>query len=265
LSAALHFGTQGWAYPDWIGVFYPPGAKQEDYLPFYAQVFDTVELDTTFYHAPRAAIARSWEKRVPGHFRFAAKVPRAITHDAALSGCDAEFSAFVASLDPLGEKRGPLLVQLPAEFRRSVDTSRTLSKFLEATPSGVKVAVEFRDVSWHDAETYDLLKSCGAALAWTAWRELPSATIVTADFLYVRWLGVREWVGKYDRVALDRAAEHDAWEADLRRALPEVREVFGYFNNHWAGHSPASANEMKRRLGLVPVDPRERWSQRELW
>jgi uncharacterized protein YecE (DUF72 family) len=265
LTAALRFGTQGWAYPDWIGVFYPPGAKQEDYLPFYAQVFDTVELDTTFYHPPRAAIARSWEKRVPANFQFAAKVPRAITHDAALSGCEAEFSAFVASLDPLGEKRGPLLLQLPAEFRRTDDTHRTLSTFLGQAPSGVKIAVEFRDVSWHGDGTYELLREKGAALAWTAWRELPSAPVVTADFLYIRWLGVREWVGKYDRVTLDRAAEHDAWQRDLERALPEVREVFGYFNNHWAGHSPASANEMKRRLGLVTVDPRERWNQRELW
>ena len=265
MTAALHFGTQGWAYPDWIGAFYPPGAKQEDYLPFYSQIFDTVELDTTFYHPPRAAIARSWEKRVPAHFRFASKVPRAITHDAALSGCTAEFERFVASLDPLGEKRGPLLVQLPAEFRRDDSTARTLSEFLAGVPSGVKVAVEFRDVSWHGADTYALLREHHAALAWTAWRDLPSATEVTADFLYVRWLGVREWVGQYDRVTVDRAAEHDTWERELRRALPEVREVFGYFNNHWAGHSPASANEMKRRLGLATLEPRDRWSQRELW
>ena len=265
MPARLRFGTQGWAYPDWIGAFYPPGAKQEDYLPFYAQVFDTVELDTTFYHAPKPAIARSWAKRVPAHFRFAAKVPRAITHDAALKGCASEFDAFVAALDPLGEKRGPLLVQLPAEFKRNERTARTLTDFLAAAPSGVQIAVEFRDPSWHGPETCGLLRERRAALAWTSWRDLASATLVTADFLYVRWLGVREWVGKYDRVTLDRGADHDAWQRDLERALPEVREVFGYFNNHWAGHSPASANEMKRRLGLVPVDPRTLWNQPELW
>ncbi|MGH3054448.1 MAG: DUF72 domain-containing protein, partial [Gaiellaceae bacterium] len=146
-----------------------------------------------------------------------------------------------------------------------LETTRTLSEFLGGAPAEVKIAVEFRDASWHGAETYDLLRQHGAALAWSAWRELPSAPEVTGDFLYVRWLGVREWVGKYDRITLDRAAEHDAWERDLRRALPQVREVFGYFNNHWAGHSPASANEMKRRLGLTPVEPRDRWNQRELW
>ena len=265
MSAGIHLGTQGWAYPDWIGVFYPPGAKQEDYLPFYSRIFDTVELDTTFYHAPRAAIARSWEKRVPQHFRFAAKVPRAITHDALLVNCGEAFAEFVRALEPLGAKLGPLLVQLPAEFQREQASVRTLESFLGAAPREVKVAVEFRHASWHGSETYDQLRRHNAALAWTEWRELPRQTEVTADFLYVRWLGVRDWVGQYDRIIIDRAAEHDAWEADLRRALPQVREVYGYFNNHWAGHSPASANEMKRRLGLAPVEPKEHWKQRELW
>ena len=265
MSAALHFGTQGWAYPDWIGSFYPPGAKQEDYLPFYSQIFDTVELDTTFYHAPRAAVVRSWEKRVPPDFRFAAKVPRAITHDALLVNAAEEFERFVRSLDPLGEKRGPLLLQMPAEFQRDPATLATLEAFLGSVPGGVQVALEVRHASWHDVTTYDALRRRNVALAWTQWRDLASVREVTADFLYVRWLGVREWVGKYDRVTIDRAAEHDAWEADLRAALPNLREVYGYFNNHWAGHSPASANEMKRRLGLDVAEPRDRWSQRRLW
>ena len=114
MSAAVHLGTQGWAYPDWIGSFYPPEAKQEDYLPFYARIFDTVELDTTFYHPPKGAVVRSWEKRVPPTFRFAAKVPQRITHEARLSHIAEDLVAFVRALEPLGEKLGPLLVQLPA-------------------------------------------------------------------------------------------------------------------------------------------------------
>ncbi|MBI1798289.1 MAG: DUF72 domain-containing protein [Candidatus Eisenbacteria bacterium] len=265
MSARVLLGTQGWSYSDWIGVFYPPGAKPEHYLPFYSQVFDTVELDTTFYDAPKVAIARSWGKRVPGSFRFAAKVPRAITHDRRLAATAAEFESFVRSLDPLGEKLGPLLIQLPAEFTRDESTAGTLRKFLAQVPAGVKVAVEFRDASWHDEATYEVLRQHNAAFAWTQWRDLPRVTEVTADFLYLRWLGVRDRVEKYDRVSIDRSAAHAEWEADLTRALPRVREVYGYFNNHWAGHSPASANEMKRRLGLIVVEPRDRWSQRELW
>ncbi|MBI1797062.1 MAG: DUF72 domain-containing protein [Candidatus Eisenbacteria bacterium] len=264
-AAAIRIGTQGWSYADWVGAFYPPGAKQEHYLPFYAEIFDTVELDTTFYHPPKPSIVRSWARHTPETFRFAAKVPQAITHAAKLASMGEQLQAFARALDPLGERLGPLLVQMPAEFERDAGTVGVLDRFLTATPAGVRLAVEFRHRSWHRAETYALLRARRAAIAWTDWRDLPRVTEVTADFLYLRWLGEREAVTRFDRVAIDRSDAFAAWHADLERALPEVREVFGYFNNHWAGHSPASANEMKRRLGLIPVEPRELWTQRELW
>jgi uncharacterized protein YecE (DUF72 family) len=264
-ATRIHLGTQGWSYPDWIGSFYPPGAKQEHYLPFYASVFDTVELDTTFYHAPRGSIVRSWARHTPEGFRFSAKLPRAITHDAALFGVDEAVRAFVHALEPLGEKLGPLLVQLPAEFTRDERNAWALERFLADAPSTARFAVEFRHRSWHVQETWDTLRKHRAAFAWTEWRDLPRPTEVTADFLYLRWLGDRREILTYDRVVIDRTPEFNAWEEDLRRVLPEVREIYGYFNNHWAGHSPASANTMKRRLGLLPVDPAERWPQRELF
>uniref|UniRef100_A0A832HZR0 DUF72 domain-containing protein n=1 Tax=Eiseniibacteriota bacterium TaxID=2212470 RepID=A0A832HZR0_UNCEI len=265
MSARIRLGCQGWSYPDWVGTFYPPGARQEHQLPFYGRVFDTVELDTTFYRAPRATIARSWARHTPADFSFAAKVPRAITHDAGLAGVKDALEAFVRALDPLGEKLGPLLVQMPAAFRRTQDTERALRRFLADAPEGVRIAVEFRHASWHAAPVYEALAARRACLAWTEWRDLPQATVVTGDFLYVRWLGDREEILRYDRVQIDRAASFGRWEAALRRALPEVREVFGYFNNHWAGHSPASAAEMRRRLGLATPDPRALWPQGELF
>ncbi len=263
--AAIHLGTQGWSYPDWVGSFYPPGSKQEHYLPFYARVFDTVEIDTTFYHPPRGTIVRSWERSTPPGFRFTAKVPQAITHTARLSKVGEQMQAFARALEPLGEKLGPLLVQMPAEFTRDPGSEGLLDRFLAGTPASVRLAVEFRHSSWHVRETWDLLRARSTALAWTEWRTLPRATEVTADFLYLRWLGDRREIAKYDRVQIDRSDSFDAWERDLTRVLPQVREVFGYFNNHWAGHSPANANEMKRRLGLAPVDAKSFWSQRELW
>ena len=265
MSATVRIGTQGWSYDDWKDVFYPPGAKQEDRLPFYAQIFDTVELDTTFYHAPKATIARSWARHTPDGFRFAAKVPRALTHDARLSGVSEMLQAFAKAMEPLGEKLGPLLVQTPAEFARTDETLRDLDRFLTDAPSGVRLAIEFRNASWHEDAVLDTLRRHGAALAWTEWRDLERRTDVTADFLYARWLGDRREIAVYDHIQVDREESFGAWEADLARVIPEVREVFGYFNNHWAGHSPASALEMKRRLGLEWIDPRDRWSQRELF
>ena len=265
MSAIVRLGTQGWSYLDWQGVFYPPGSKQEDRLPFYAQVFDTVELDTTFYGAPKPTIARSWARHTPESFRFTAKVPRAITHEALLHDAGGALAEFALSLEPLGERLGPLLVQMPAEFQRDPHTQRVLATFLAARPSHVRLAVEFRHDSWHAPETWDLLRGAGVAVAWTEWRELPRVTEITADFLYLRWLGDRRDIERYDRVQIDRTESFEAWQADLHSALGRVREVFGYFNNHWAGHSPSSANEMKRRLGLLQVQPSERWPQGELF
>jgi uncharacterized protein YecE (DUF72 family) len=261
----IRIGTQGWSYPDWIGSFFPPGSRQEHYLPFYASVFDTVELDTTFYHAPSASVVRSWARHTPEYFRFAAKLPQAITHAARLAAMAEKMQAFVRALEPLGERLGPLLVQMPAEFVRDPGTVGVLDRFLAAAPAGVRIAVEFRHVSWQRPEIYDLLRARGASFAWTEWRELPRVTEVTADFLYLRWLGDRRAIERYDREQIDRTSEFEAWQRDLSRVMPEVKEIFGYFNNHWAGHSPASANEMKRRLGLAVVDPRSLWVQRELW
>ena len=94
----IRLGTQGWSYPDWIGSFYPPGSRQEDYLPFYAEVFDTVELDTTFYHPPKPSVVRSWARHTPETFRFAAKVPQAITHTARLASVGEQLQEFARAL-----------------------------------------------------------------------------------------------------------------------------------------------------------------------
>ncbi len=265
MAATVRIGTQGWSYPDWVGVFYPPGSKQEDFLPFYAEVFDTVELDTTFYHPPKPTLVRSWARHTPAWFRFATKVPQRITHEARLSKMSEHLQEFVRALEPLGERLGPLLVQMPADFVRDPGTLGVLDRFLAAVPRGVRVAMEFRDSSWHGGETFSLLRRHGVSLAWTAWRDLPRVPEVTADFLYLRWLGDRRSIERFDRVQIDRAKEFGDWERDMTSAFPRVRDVYGFFNNHWAGHSPASANEMKRRLGLTAVEPRERWHQRELW
>src|SRR5258705_1274200 len=100
----IRLGTQGWSYPDWIGSFYPPGSRQEDYLPFYAEVFDTVELDTTFYHPPKPSVVRSWARHTPETFRFAAKVPQAITHTARLASVGEQLQEFARALEPLGDR-----------------------------------------------------------------------------------------------------------------------------------------------------------------
>ena len=265
-AAVIRLGCQGWTYPDWVGAFYPPGSRQEALLSFYAQVFDTVELDNTFYRAPKPTIARSWARHTPAGFRFAAKLPRAITHEAGLRGTAArELQDLARALEPLGEKLGPALVQLPPDFAREPDNEEALRRFLEQAPAGLRLAVEFRHVSWHVPATLDLLRERGAALTWTQWRDLPAWREITARFLYVRWLGNRADITRYDHVQIDRSAELDDWSERLRASIGVVDEVYGYVNNHYAGHSPESVNDLKRRLGLAALDPHDFWPQRELF
>ena len=113
----IRLGTQGWSYADWVGVFYPPQTKPSDYLRFYSQVFDTVELDTTFYSTPRPALVRSWAETTPDGFLFTAKLPQAITHEKHLKDCERELDAFVSAMRLLGPKLGALHIQLPPDFR----------------------------------------------------------------------------------------------------------------------------------------------------
>jgi len=265
MTATVRIGTQGWSYPDWIGHFYQPGSKQEHYLPFYTEVFDTVELDTTFYHPPKPTIVRSWARNSPKTFRFCAKVPQRITHEAGLERMGEHMEAFVRALDPLEERRGPLLVQLPADFTNEAGTLGLVDRFLAASPDDARLAVEFRHKSWHDPVVYDLLRKRRAALVWNAWRDLPRVHEITADFLYLRWIGDHKAITRFDRVQIDREADLADWASEMTRVLPEVSEVYGYFNNHWAGHAPAAANEMKRRLGLATVEPKTRWTQQEMF
>lgn len=265
MSARLYLGCQGWTYPDWLGVFYPPHARQETLLPFYTQQFRTVELDNTFYRAPKATLVRSWARHAPPGFRFAAKVPREVTHDTALSAAAPAMTAFLRVMEGLGEKLGPVLVQFPASFRRTEGSHAALDGFLGALPAGFRIAVELRSPSWQIPETVRLLGERGVALTWTDWRDLPPFRERTADFLYVRWLGNREDIERYDRVQIDRAAEFDDWQRELTRIRGSVTDIFGYFNNHWSGHSPAAVRELLQRLGEPAADPKESWPQAELF
>jgi uncharacterized protein YecE (DUF72 family) len=265
VSARLSLGCQGWTYPDWIGVFYPAGARQEALLPFYASQFDSVELDNTFYRSPRPALVRSWARHTPPGFRFAAKVPREVTHDTALFRAGPAMTSFLKAMESLGEKLGPLLLQFPASFRRTEGSHEALARFLDSLPEGFRIAVELRSRSWQMPETAHLLRRRGVSWAWTDWRDLPAHRERTADFVYVRWLGNRSDIERYDRVQIDRTAEFDDWERELGAIRGSVTDIYGYFNNHWAGHSPASVRELLRRLGEPVGDPREAWPQSELF
>jgi uncharacterized protein YecE (DUF72 family) len=222
------------------------------FLEAYADQFRTVELDSTFYGVPRDSTVEGWCRRTPPGFVFAAKFPQFITHDKLLVACEAETGAFLASMQLLGERLGPLLLQMSPSFHAGMFGG--LRAYLETLPSGPRYALEVRHNSWmlepHRQELLSLLRSRGIALCLVQHAWMPRQDAVTAPFTYIRWLGRREDIPDRDfgQVRIDREAQLDSWSEQVRRYLDRGVTVFGYFNNHYQGHSPASVRAFQARL-----------------
>ena len=238
-----------------MGPFYPIGAKSANFLSLYARRFDTVEIDATFYRIPTVAQARSWASRVPAGFKIAAKVPQVITHEKVLVDSGEEMKEFLGAMEELGEKLGPLLIQFPY-FRPDVFASvdaflARLEPFLESLPSGRAFALEVRNKGWVGDALLSALRRHRVAFALIDLPWMPMVDVlirkhdvVTSDFVYARWLGDRKGIemktDRWDKVIVDRTPEMERWVPALASILERNIDVYGYFNNHYAGHAPGS-------------------------
>jgi uncharacterized protein YecE (DUF72 family) len=268
VSPPIRIGTQGWNYDAWVGPFYPDGTKPVDFLRVYARAFETVEVDSTFYAIPAPRTLRDWADRVPDEFQFALKLPQEITHENRLRNFAPALDQFLDRARELGPKLGPVLVQLGPDF--APNELPALASFLPALPRDVRVAVEFRQRGWIHDGVLALLAEHNVALALTDARWIPRKTMLalaerpTADFTYIRWMGPDRDIVDYSRVQVDRSREIEAW-ARILPAIAKRVAVYGYFNNHFAGHSPASARELQTRLGIPAVDPAQLGEQLSLF
>src|SRR3954471_22002028 len=269
---SILIGTQGWNYPAWVGALYPPGTRPSEFLATYARLFRGVEVDSTFYAVPDARAVRAWAERTPPEFTFALKMPKEVTHDRRLRDAEGIVRDFLDRVRQLGSKLGPVLLQMSPDF--GPDQLPAAEAFLPTLPGELRFAIEFRQSGWMRPEVLprlrDLLAHHGVALALSDGRWVPRQTMLeqidrpTADFLYVRWMGPDREITDYSRVQFDRSEEMRAWSAALKSAAI-ARDIFGFFNNHFAGHSPASARELQRLLGQQPVDPETLRRQRSLF
>ncbi len=267
----VRIGTQGWNYDAWVGPFYPPGTRASDYLTVYGRGFDTVEIDSTFYAIPPVKTVRAWAERSPAGFVFALKMPQEVTHERRLRDVGDLVAEFFDRARELGPKLGPVLVQLGPDFE-PVELP-ALATFLTLLPGDIRVAVEFRHCAWIYDGVLALLAEHNVALALVDARWIPRKTVLalaarpTADFLYLRWMGPDREIVDYSRIQVDRSREIEAWAralAGLAEAT-RVRTVYGYFNNHFAGHSPSSARALQQALGQHPVDPEQLGEQMSLF
>src|SRR5215218_1507071 len=265
----IRLGTQGWNYDAWVGPFYPSGTRAGDYLSVYARAFSTVEVDSTFYAVPAAKTVRGWAERTPDEFRFALKLPQEITHENRLRDSADLAALFFDRARELGPKLGPVLVQLGPDFAPA--ELPALVEFLPTLPRDVRVAIEFRQRGWLSDGVLALLAEHGVAVALTDARWVPRRQMLalaerpTAPFAYVRWMGPNRDIVDYSRIQVDRTRELEAWAATLRALAGKLTRVYGYVNNHFAGHSPSSARDLQRMLGQRPVQPEQLGEQMTLF
>lgn len=247
----LRIGTSGWQYADWRGPVYPEGMPQSKWLTRYAELFDTVEINNSFYRLPTEESFRRWAAATPPEFCFSVKASRYLTHMKRLLMPKQPVKLLLERARLLGPKLGPVLLQLPPRFK--CDPKR-LDAALAAFGSAVPVAVEVRDARWHDDEVYEVLARHGAALCWWDRRGARGPLVKTADWLYLRMHeGRARTAPSYGRRALE------SWcERILDHYGPDARG-FVYFNNDTgaaAPHDAAAFRQAARRAGLTVSVPR---------
>ena len=269
MTSRIRLGTQGWNYDAWVAPFYPVGTRPADYLAVYARAFDTVEVDSTFYAVPPVKTVRGWYDRTPEGFSFALKLPQEITHERRLRDCADIAELFFDRARELGTKLGPVLVQLGPDFGPA--ELPALANMLPTLPRDIKFAIEFRQRAWINDGVLALLAEHGVALTLTDARWVPRKQMLalagrpTADFTYIRWMGGNRDIVDYSRIQIDRSRELEQW-AGVLATLAKVRvKVYGYVNNHFAGHSPQSVRELQRMLGQTPKEPESLGEQMTLF
>ncbi|MDQ3668864.1 MAG: DUF72 domain-containing protein [Actinomycetota bacterium] len=236
-------GCSGWNYSHWRERVYPQGLPPRLWLDHYAGLFDTVEVNNTFYRLPNRSAVANWVEQSPPGFLFAVKASRYLTHVKRLTDLGPGVARFYERIEPLLEspKMGPVLWQLPATFRR--DDER-LAGALERLPPG-RHCFEFRHESWFAPEVYELLRSRSVALVIGDHKERPFQTNeLTADWTFVRFhYGTYGREGNYSERELEQWAK---WIEDWRRRI----DVYAYFNNDWEGHAVKNGLWLRERLGV---------------
>ena len=253
-----HIGCSGWSYTAWLGPFYPSKLENTDWLRYYSQIFDYVEIDSSFYRMPNKFMVKNWAKKTPDNFRFTAKFPKIITHDKHLVDVNEEVCTFLNNMEPLQEKTLALLIQLPPSME-IIPGLEGLKELLPYLDGRFRYAVEVRHPSWFQDLAYNFFTDNNICMAWSQLAHLRTPPIVTTDFLYVRFIGDRSIDEKdFGKIQKDRVLEMKRWANEIKKAETgkirgrrnEVNLAMIAANNHYAGFGPGTANLFRKMVGL---------------
>lgn len=242
----IWIGTSGWQYKSWRGAYYPPDVPQARWLEFYAEHFQTQELNNSFYRLPTEAAFAQWAERTPDDFVMVVKASRYLTHIKRLRDADEPVARFVGRARFLGPKLGPVLIQLPPTL--AVDRLPELQHTLSLFPPDWRLAVEFRHDSWFVEPVYELLRGFGAALVLADSPRRTTPVVCTADWGYLR---LHEGQAQPRPCYSERALEK--WAEVLAAEYGPEPDVFVFFNNDPRGCAVRDAGVFAQacdRLGL---------------
>ena len=243
----IHIGTSGFYYEHWRGVFYPEDLAKSHFFEYYMTRFETVELNSTFYHLPRLKTTEHWAEMSPPDFLFSLKAYRGITHYRKLKDVEEELYRYLHLIKPLKPKLGTILFQLPPSLHLDFDL---LAGFLELLPPGYRYTVEFRHPSWLVEDIYNLLKSYNVALCINDFGKRQMEPVMTADFGYLRFHGpTGRYGGSYDDDTLRM------WADRLKEASKELKAIFVYFNNDFGGYAVQNALRLMELLEPISKIP----------
>jgi uncharacterized protein YecE (DUF72 family) len=244
-------GTCGYHYTEWIGPVYPEGTKKDEFLPLYAAMFPTLELDYTYYQMPTASQLKGMLEKSGPALILSAKAHESLTHKVSPGTWEEDAAAYLKAIEPLLEAKrlGAVLFQFPYSFHYKPDQRRYLDKLL-AYFKGVPQAVEFRNSEWINNRVIDALRERGAALASLDMPDLkglpPDTDVLTSSIAYIRLHGRNKeaWWGsdaaaRYDYLYSDK--ELETWEDRIKRIVVKADRILVYFNNHSRGQAVDNA------------------------
>ena len=247
-----YLGTIGFSYKEWVGPFYPVGTKPRDYLAYYSKKFNALELDTTFHSIPPSSTVESWNNMVPPDFIFCPKSPHSVTHEMRLQGSEGVMAEFLEALQPIKQKIGPVLIQLPPSFHQT--SYPILHEFLDGLPRTYRYAVEFRHPSWYNDKTARLLSGYNICWVMIDFPDVPRKIITTTDFLFIRWIGVNGLYQGHSFERVDRSGDLSWWLRSIEEILHTIPKVYGFFNNDYAGFAAETCQRFMLLAGLADAE-----------